>query len=457
MDKLFLIITLLVCASAAFAGRSITVDASFPYYKDRTPESIVDEISANGYDDVRMACTNESGINGDLVKAFRDGGIHIWFLTFINGTYSTADLPPGWEAWKMKLRHTKNVDGFIYLCCNNPEFRKWKKQRIVIALNSHPFYGVDLIEPFFPAFEGPKSDLYGCLCDSCVAAFKKMYPEVSGPPDFENPSSPHYWKTDTTLYEKWVGFRVSSVINYVDDLVNGKDGIREKCPQVKVATWSLGVDVPDQLRKLREWEAIDGAAMVKRVKPDLHVIQTDWPDWSKDSLPGSYPLKYKPVADSIKAESPSTPIMLQADIGSRTNMRRSRAWLDEVEKSARQIGCISTTSYEYHLGEYMYTEPPALVKAVSEHDGIKLIFNKRLDTVSASNIANYSLSSGQVDYAKVDGNVVHLSVSGAEGSVEVTVTGLSDDESRRLYHDRPVCIMDQSSKATVETQSQDKP
>lgn len=446
MDRLIpVLLCLVACAAPAQAARSVTVDPSFAYYKDRSPESVAEELQANGYDDVRVV-----GAYPELAKALKESGAKIWLLTFMNGTYSTAELPKGWEAWRMKLRKPQSPDGFTYLCCNNPDYHAWKKQQIVATLKACPYNGVDLIEPFFPAYPGPKSDLYGCLCDSCAAAFKKMYPDAPGLPDFEDPKSPHYWETDKTLYEKWVGFRVASVVSYLDDIVNGKDGIREKCPDAKVATWSIGLDVPDQIKKLREWEALDSAAIVKRVKPDVMVIQTDWPDWSKTDLSPKYPLKYKAIVDSIHEVSPKLPVMLQADIGSRVNMRRSRGWLEDVEKRAKEIGCVSTTSYEYSLGEYMYTEPPAIVKTEAEDGGLKLIFNKRLDTASASNLGNYSLTSGRIDYAKVDGNIVHLSISGAEEKPEVTVSGISDDETRRLYHDKPACTMSESVPAKAD-------
>ena len=83
---------LLPCA-AACASRSVIVEPHFAYYKERSLESIVEEIKANDYDDVRLVAVNESDINGDLVKAFREGGFKVWMLTFINGVYSTADLP----------------------------------------------------------------------------------------------------------------------------------------------------------------------------------------------------------------------------------------------------------------------------------------------------------------------------------------------------------------------------
>ena len=441
-----MLICLVACAATVQAAKSITVDPTFAYYKDRTPDSIADELKANGYDDVRLV-----GVNAELTKAIKASGSKVWFLTFMNGTYSAAELPKGWESWKMKLRKGQGPDGFTYLCCNNPDYRAWKKKQIVAALKAAPYYGVDLVEPFFPAYSGPASDLYGCLCDSCAAAFKKMYPEVPGLPNFDDPKSPHFWKTDKTLYEKWVGFRVASVVSYLDDIVNGKDGVREKCPDARVATWTLGVDVPSPIEKLREWEALDSAAIVKRVRPDLHVVQTDWPDWSKPDLSPKYPLKYKPIVDSILEVAPKLPIMLQVDIGSRADMRRTKSWLEDVEKCALQIGCVATTSYEYSLGESMYTENPLIIKAVSQADGLKLIFNKRLDTASASNLGNYSLSSGRVDYAKVDGNVVYLTISGSEDNPEVTVSGISDDESRRFYHDKPACVMTESARARAES------
>lgn len=436
------------CALPSAGQRSVILDPQFAYYRDRSAESIVSEIRANGYREVRLVCVNESGIDGELVRAFADAGVRVWMLTFANGVYSTADLPEGWESWRMKQRKPSSPDGFIYLCPNNPAFRAWKKARLVFALKKHPFYGVDLAEPFFPAYQGPESEHYGCFCDSCVAGFRGMY--STDPPDFEDPESPRYWKNDSTLYEKWVGFRVSAVVNHLDDLVNGGEGLREKCPRAKVATWSLALDTPDAISKLREWVATDGAAIVRRVKPDAHVIQTDWPDWIKTNLPGDYPLRYREIAASIRSVSPLTPLVLQTDIGSKDNMRRSREWIGRAEKAALEIGCRTSIHYEYHLGDYIYAEPPAPVSAAYETGKITLVFNKRLDSVSASNIANYTLGSGQVDYAKVDGNMVVLSVSGAQGGVTVEISNLSDDESRRFFHDRPACAMAQSVRITAQ-------
>lgn len=441
MDKLLLILAALLCVGAAQAGRSVTVSPQFAYYKDRSAESIAEEIRANGYDDVRLICIDSSQIDDKLLEAFAGVGIKVWCATFCNGVYPPASLPNDWESWQMKMLEPARPDGFVSLCPNNPNYHAWRKADVASAVRKHRFHGVDLMEPFLPAYLGPEGPHYGCLCDHCIRAFKRAYPDAGDAPEFEDAASPRYWKTDRMLYAKWVEFRVASVVRHLDDIVNGKGGIRESCPGIKVATWSLGCDVDDQIRKLREWEAVDGAAIVKRVKPDLHVVQTDWPDWIKPNLPSDYPLRYKPVIDSVRAAAPSIPIMLQADIGSKTNMRRGREWIAGVEKSAKRAGCQSITCYEYFIGDYMYTEPPRVVRAELEPGGIRLVFHKRLDTVSASNAANYALSSGKIESARVDGNIVHLAVSAMTGKPEVCVFGISDDASRRLYQDKPACVM----------------
>ena len=450
LDRFVLIFLVLVCPVTAWAARSITVDASFSYYRDRSEESIVEELKANNYRDIRL-------ISGQpkLIKALKDAGFRVWYLTFMNGTYSTSGLPEGWDKWQMKLRKSGKPDGFTYLCFNNPEYREWKRSQIVSALTSDPYDGVDLVEPYFPSHPGPSSPLYGCMCDHCRDAFKKMYPDTTDLPDFSDSKSALFWKTDKALYEKWIGFRVSSVVSYLDAIVNGKDGIRQKLPKVKVATWSLGLDVADQIAKLREAEGLDAAAIVKRVKPDVHVIQTHWPDWTKANLSSKYPAKYKPVIDSIREVSPLLPLILQTDIGSLMDMRRSRSWLEEVEKRAKQAGFESVTSYEYSIGRYMYTESPRLVKKEILPDGVKLVFHKRLYSFTATNISNYTLNTGRVDYARSDGNIVRLSISGSEGEVEVTMSGISDDESRRLFHDKAACVIDDNTRTDLDAEQEE--
>lgn len=448
MKRLVMVLMLVGCAVAC-SGSSIIVDAGFGYYKDRSPESVVDEITVNGFDDVRLVGSTSGSVHGPSVKAFNDAKVKTWLLTFACGVYGTQGLPEGWEKFKMKLRgYENNTTGFIFFCPNNPDYRAWKKKDIAQALTTHKFYGVDLAEPQMPG--GPEAAVYGCLCDHCLAAFRKMHPNEPNVPEFSDANSPRYWKTDKVLYEKWVAFRVATVTGYLDDVVNGKEGIREKCKDAKVCTWTLGLDVPDQLAKLKEYYGLDSAAVVKKVKPDYHCIQTDWPDWIRADLKPEYVLSYKPVADSIRKASPTLPLLLQSDIGSQPQMRRSREWMDQLKKHAKTIGLEQVTSYEYFIGGYIYTEEPKPMKATFEKPAtIRISFNKRLDPGTAASPANYSIDTGRIDSVTVDGSVVRLSVSGAGKKPTVTVSGLSDDDSRRLFRDKPAVLMTQSQQVTV--------
>lgn len=167
------------------------------------------------------------------------------------------------------------------------------------------------------------------------------------------------------------------------------------------------------------------------------------------------------MVDSVRAASPQTVVTQQTDIGAQTQMRRTRTWLGDFarladptyfcfERHAKRIGCRNVTSYEYHLGKYIYTEAPRVVYGKWDAGKIKLVFQKRLDPVSSTNLSNYSLDAGTITAASLDGNIVRLTVIGAPANPVVTVSNISDDESRRYYHDYPACVMTQSQQVTVE-------
>ena len=146
-------------------GRSAIIDPTFAYYLDRSPESVAAELSANGYNIVHYILTADSNLNPTLIEALHRQNIGIWYQTFGNGAYTDKDLPQGWEAWKMVRRadlEGKPVqDGFIRLCLNHPDYRAWCKRRIGMMLRKYPFQGVEIAEPHWPAYPGPKSDQYG--------------------------------------------------------------------------------------------------------------------------------------------------------------------------------------------------------------------------------------------------------------------------------------------------------
>src|SRR5690625_2051945 len=62
---------------AALHGKSIQIDPGFPYYQNRSVESIVDEIELAGYNSVHYFVVNENDVNGRLIDAFRKRGIAV--------------------------------------------------------------------------------------------------------------------------------------------------------------------------------------------------------------------------------------------------------------------------------------------------------------------------------------------------------------------------------------------
>ncbi len=430
-------------------ARSIQIDPNFSYYKDRSPESIAAEIKANGFGAVRLVVTDDNAIEPKIVEAFHKAGISVWYETWGNGTYLSSSLPSGYEAWQMKLKSKKANEaaaGFVYFCLNNPKYRKWRKEQVIKTLKRIPFDGFEIVEPFLPAFNGPESDYYGCLCDCCKAAFLKMYPEEKTIPEFLDKKSPNYYKTNRTLYEKWVEFRCQTVASFQDFIINSPGGVRETFPKIKIAAWGIADDVPNPIETLREWEGSDGALIVRTVRPDIYVIQTDWPDWLNPNLPPEYPLKYKPFVDAVRKVS-SVPIIMQADVGSNEKCRRGFDWMSKCEKAAKNAGMMGITAYEYHLNLDIYEVEPRPVHATGKGNLISIIFNKRLDSQKAMCVENYSASSGAVCNVEVDGNIVILKVKGKPKAI--TVRNIADDPTRRFFKNYPAVKMSADIKIPV--------
>jgi len=426
-------------------GKSIQIDPfSFAYYKDRSADSIASEIEANGFKAVRLIIHCVPGSYqtiAELVNAFHQRGIAVWYETFGNGAYNLSCFPPGWEEWRMKLKGkdpNQVAPGFVYLCINNPAYREWKKQQVTSILRNVRFDGIEIMEAFFPAVNGPSNENYGCLCENCVEAFLRMYPEEKAPPDFNDDSSPYYYVRNKRLYQKWINFRCASVASFQDFIINSAGGVRDTCPGIKVGAWGIADNVPDPVNTLREWQGSDGYLIVKTVRPDVYVLQTDWPDWSNPSLAPNYPLLYKPYVEAIRKVS-GVPIILQTDLGSKQNCRRGLSWLNECEAAAKKAGMAGVTGYEYHLNVDIYKAEPRPASATCEDKTVRIIFNKRLDEKSATDIRNYSISSGSIHSAKLDGNIVELKVS--DKPHEVIIKDLSDDPTRRYFRDFPRVTM----------------
>lgn len=425
-------------------GPSMQIDPGFPYYQNRSEESIVSEIRGAGYKIVHYVLTAESNVNPALLREFQKEGIGVWYLTFCNGSYSAKDLPADWEKWRMVTRRTlenKPPDpSFLHLCMNNPAYRAWKKKAVTSLLRQHPFQGIDLVEPHWPEYPGPSAPAYGCFCDSCKALFRKYYPEEEGLPTLLDPNGPRGEKGNPALWAKWIQFRIRSLNEFLNDLVNGPDGIRKSAPGVMVCVWTLPLTEDGGVERMRQDSGEDASLVAKIVRPDLYGFQTHWPDWIRKDLKPDYVQKFRPFLEQVRQVNPKMPFLIQADTGSLKDNRRSWQWIREFEANCKQLGVGSTTCYEYFIGDYIYTDPPRIFEAKPDKgDGIALHFTKRLDPVSAEDITRYQLSAGKVTAAKLDGSIVRLTASGvAKGQkVSVTVSNIGDDTKVRLFPDKP--------------------
>lgn len=431
----------------AINGPSIQISPDFAYYQNRSKESIVSEIELAGYKTVHYFVTNEKFVDRELVKAFQHRGIAVWAMVLGNGTYSTKSFPAGWEDWKVKFIAPYNFEGFTFLSPFSEAYLNWKKESLKRLLLETPFDGIEFAEAYLPgSWEEGAKDSHGDVSECARLAFREKYNRNI--PEFFDTKAAGYYKTDTLLYKLWTDFRVDGVNNFLNELINGQEGVRAVRPDILVATWSLGIDAgPNSIGLLREHNGLDVPKMVKLVKPDIHFIQTHYPDWikSETALPPDYFKAYDAFFKEIRNSNDSLPIGLQADIGSVKSMIKSGGWFKEFFIEAARYGYSTATAYEYQLGGYIYTEQPEVLKVRRNgKDKLQLFFNKRINKTSATQTTNYIfISKGKpvkVNIYKVetDGNCVTLSTGPLpKRRLELEISGVEDTPHLWFYKGYP--------------------
>ncbi|GAA3406398.1 N-acyl-D-glucosamine 2-epimerase [Paenibacillus hodogayensis] len=425
-------------------GPSIQVDPLFPYYKNRSPESVAEEIAAAGYAIVHYFVVNEMNINGELLRAFRDRGMFVWAMALGNGTFSTENYPEGWTDWRMGLLKPcdDGYERFSYFC---EPYVQWKTKAIGDMLSRYPFDGIEIAEPYFPEWDGIRRGVYGDVGPYARDAFRRRC--GSDMPDFVHPRSPQYYKKNKDVYEKWVQLRVEAVNEFVDRVINGTGGARAVEPDIAVATWSLAVDDgSESIGLLREMQGLDAPSMIARVKPDMHVLQTHWPDWTKPSLPSDYVRRYEPFVRHIRGEHASLPLAVQADIGSSKTMIKGREWLSGFHRTAKRLGYASWTAYEFHIGGTMYEMPPFPFRGIrSGERELMVSFTKRIDPESCRSLASrFGILDRDghrfidPDLLRVDGNRLYIRAEGFPAdSFELTVPPVRDTPDLWLFRTFP--------------------
>lgn len=443
----------------AIYGRSIQVDPTFPYYRGRSAASVAEEIRLAGYEIVHYFVVNERHVNRELIDAFQSCGIRVWAMVLGNGTFQVDGYPAQWPSWQMGMLKPVN-DGYTRLSPFSEGYRKWKKTAVAELVYRYPFDGFEIAEPYFPEWDGIRRGVYGDVGPLAEEAFR-VYCGCDMP-EFADPGSPRYYKRIPDVYERWVSFRVEAVNGFVDELVNGSGGARSARPDIAVATWSLAVRGGKRsVALLRELQGLEASSMIAKAKPDVHYLQTHWPDWTRGDLPSDYIRDYAPFVQGIRETHPTLPLGVQADIGSARNMIKSGSWWRTMQETAQRLGYKTSTAYEYHIGGYMYKERPKPMKAVrTEWNEIVISFNKRIDEASCrppERVFRFRRENGDsvpvtVEAVRTDGNrVVLRSADYPDTDLVVELAGaIRDTPSLWLFKDKAANTSEVGMKVTVQ-------
>lgn len=420
------------------------IDTGFPYYCNRSNESIASELRVNGFEGVYYYVCSREGIVPGLVGEMQRQGLGVGLMTLPSLVYwSEADmeknLPAGWRNWLIEFTGNSmdlyRFIGFVY-----PEYNAWYKKYLNGMLTKHRFDAFTFAEIMYPIYDGPAQNppFYGDISKGFQEAFRKSTGNAAFP-DFKNPADPNYFKTNSKLYRDLVEYRVKTINDFYDDIINGPGGARETAPDILFATWTLGINLPDGVAKLREWEGNDIVEMIRRVRPDLHFIQTHAPDWSNPKLVGDYPLSYKPFFDAVRKANPNVKIGMQADIGSLGPSRRDSRWLKKFYDACKKMKVDTTTYYEFGLRWEIYNLPPRLCEIRQSGDGVVLVFDQRLGAGAARIMKGRELKGETRSYrvmeSRWDGNLLRLKLDGMPAAGEklrVPAGGVMDDPAVRF-------------------------
>ncbi|AQQ71974.1 hypothetical protein SMSP2_02353 [Limihaloglobus sulfuriphilus] len=430
------------------SGKTVQADFGFPPYKDRSASSIAEEITANGYDGVYYFVCADSTVRKDIIAELQKREIPVAVMLIATGAYLPAnERPEGWEKWKMEF--TSDVmDSYQFMSFVHKDYAEWMKHRVVRLINDCGFDGFTFAEAMYPIADGLEREnvLYGDISPAFRQAFKKDTGN-SVFPEFVDTAKANYYKKIPDVYNDLVEYRIKTVNDFYDEVVNGQGGVREKCPGKFVATWTLGISLPQGLEKLREWEGNDIPSMIRRVKPDMHFIQTHAPDWTNPQLKPDYPGTYKPFFDAVKQTDPQMPVGFQADFVSHEDIRRSPQWVKRFYEVCGRMDIDSTTYYVFGLRWNVYHEPPRLcsVKQIWK-DTLVLSFDQRISKDCERIVAGRKMITDDkgtqysVKDAAVDGSLLKLvldkDICGAK-EAKVLLEGIKDDPAYRFERQGP--------------------
>lgn len=430
-------------------ARTVEICPNYPMYKERSAKSIADEIVVNGFKGVYYFVTSEKDINNNIIEALHARDIPVAMLIIASGAYlPDNERPANWENWKMMYTKGGNAfNSYKFMSFVYKDYAKWMKKRVVRLIKTYDFDGFTFAEVMYPIYDGLEKNpvIYADISPGFQNAFKEETGNTDFP-EFEDKNDPNYYKKRTKLYKDLVNFRIKTINDFYNGVVNGPGGVREQCPGKFVATWTLGVydsgRFSDPVRKLREWEGDDIPSMISQVKPDMHFIQTHYPDWMS-SMNGDYIKHYRPFFNTIRNTVANIPIGVQTDIGSFEWCRKSTQWLNLFYKTCKQMNISSTTYYEFSIRWEIYKMPPDLREVKAINDTIlELSFDQRVAKNYCENLVlgrKFIIGDNGKEYtvqsAEVDGNLLKIVLDNKIKKlrkITVRLGGIKDDLKHRF-------------------------
>jgi hypothetical protein len=207
--------------------------------------------------------------------------------------------------------------------------------------------------------------------------------------------------------------------------------------RMQFATWALAPAGQGAEAGLREVESQDAARFVAELRPDLHVLQSHYPDWLPASQKPDCARSYEPYIDAVRGSFPGLPLGLQADVASTQPFRREPAWIRTLEETARSLGLALTTHYEFSLRWEVYSAPPRVQSAsIEAAGGVLVVFDQRVDPATCAWLEGCDLGGGRrIQGISVDGNLVRLRVAGTPvpgASFRIPLAGVASDPNVRF-------------------------
>ena len=416
------------------------IDPIFEYYKDRSPESIALELKVNNYNAVYYFATVPTACNKDLIETLQQENIPVVLITFpcwvwVKPAEMDKFLPPNWRDWQMEFTGNKTEEhtfiGFVY-----PEYNQWYGEYVSKMLGDFGFDGFAMLETMYPNYNGLSYNppQMGDISQGFRKAFEAEtgYKEL---PEFVDSNSPLYYTKNPELTKAWEDFRVKTVNDFMFDIMSK---VRSEHPDIAIASWSLGISEPGGDKKIRFYNGMDTYSMVERIQPDIHIVQTHWPDWCNPDLKPDYIKAYKFYVDEAKRACPTVKVGTQSDFGSLPEMRRSIDWVKEHRAACDEV-LDNFLVYEFNIRDEVFSEAPVLKALMLNDDELLMVFDQRIADSAAATMTNRVLQAKNAEFtvksATVDGNLLRCKLDSKPAiGTELTVPagGIADVPQVRL-------------------------